>query len=242
MQLLRSLLFTTCLFLSVPPYALLVLLSAPFPHRLRYRVVLSWIDMMFRLLAWCCRLDYEVEGAEHIPDDASVVYWKHSSAWETLAQFRLFPIQCWVLKRELMWVPFLGWALALLRPIAIDRRAGRSAVEQVIAQGRQRLAEGLWVMIFPEGTRMPAGTTRRYGISGALLASKAGCAIVPVAHNAGDYWPRRGLVKRPGTIRVCIGPPIPTAGREVRAINDDAQTWIEARMREISRRPPLEIA
>lgn len=238
MQLLGSLLFTSFLFLSVPLYALLVILSAPLPHPLRYRIALHWVDIVLWVLKTFCRLDYEVEGSEHIPSQASIVYWKHSSAWETIAQFRIFPVQCWVLKRELMWVPFLGWALALLKPIAIDRGAGRSAVEQVLAQGRRRLEAGLWIAIFPEGTRMPAGTTRRYGISGALLASKTGRAVVPVAHNAGDFWPRRGLVKRRGTVRVCIGPPIETAGREVRDINEEAQAWIEARMIEISSNYP----
>ncbi|MGH8495482.1 MAG: lysophospholipid acyltransferase family protein [Gammaproteobacteria bacterium] len=235
MQLLGSLVFTACLFLSVPVYATLVLLSAPLPHRLRYRIVLWWVDLILWLLKILCRLDYEVEGAEHIPDRPGIVFWKHSSAWETIAQCRIFPIQTWVLKRELMWAPFLGWALALLKPIAIQRGAGRSAVEQVLEQGRRRLGDGLWVAIFPEGTRVTPGTTRRYGISGALLAGKAGRPIVPVAHNAGDFWPRRGLMKRPGTVRVCIGPPIETAGREVPDINAEVQGWIEGRMAQISR-------
>jgi len=237
MQVVGSVLFTGYLFVSVVVFAVIVVASAPLPYRARYRITLVWVDSVLWALKILCRVNYVVEGREHIASEPGVAYWKHSSAWETIAQFRIFPTQSWVLKRELMWAPFLGWGIALLRPIAIDRRAGRSAVEQVLARGRLRLESGLWVCIFPEGTRMPAGTTRRYGISGALLAQKTGRRLVPVAHNAGDFWPRRGLVKRPGTVRVCIGPPIETAGREVRDINEEAQAWIEARMAEISAHP-----
>jgi 1-acyl-sn-glycerol-3-phosphate acyltransferase len=162
-----------------------------------------------------------------LPARSSIVLLKHSSAWETLAQIRIFPRQTWVLKRELMWVPVLGWVLYLLKPIAIDRRGGGVAVQQVLEQGRERLAEGFWIMIFPEGTRMPAGETRRYGMSGALLAQAEGLPVVPVTHNAGFFWPRRGWLKKPGTIRVVIGPPIQTMGVEPRAVNERAQQWIE---------------
>ncbi len=123
------------------------------------------------MLRWLCALDYVVEGREHLPARSTVVLMKHSSAWETLAQLCIFPRQTWVLKRELTWLPVFGWVLLALRPIAINRRGGSAAVQQVLEQGAQRLAEGLWVVIFPEGTRVPAGQTRRYGMSGALLAS-----------------------------------------------------------------------
>jgi 1-acyl-sn-glycerol-3-phosphate acyltransferase len=161
------------------------------------------------------------------------VLMKHSSTWETIAQWKLFPDQTWVIKRELMWAPFLGWALSVFKPIAIDRRAGRNAVEQVLEQGRARLEEGLWVVIFPEGTRVPSGETRRYGLSGALLATSTGRAVVPVVHNAGKFWPRRGWLKRPGNVRVVIGPPIPSAGRSPRDVNQDAHSWIEATLLEL---------
>ena len=158
---------------------------------------------------------------------------KHSSAWETIAQWKIFPDQTWVIKRELMWAPFLGWALSVFQPIAIDRRSGRNAVEQVLDQGRARLEEGLWVIVFPEGTRVPSGERRRYGLSGALLATSTGRSIVPVAHNAGNFWPRRGWLKRPGRVRVVIGSPIPSAGRSPRDVNQDVQSWIEATLREL---------
>jgi 1-acyl-sn-glycerol-3-phosphate acyltransferase len=159
---------------------------------------------------------------------------KHSSVFEAYAQVVFFPRQCWVLKRELFWVPFFGWGLKALKPIAINRNAGRSAVKQVIGQGKERLAEGIWVTVFPEGTRVAPGTTKKYGISGAALAHEAGVPIVPVAHNAGDYWPRRSLLKRPGLIRFCIGPPIDASAQSPKETNVIVQDWIEGRMREIS--------
>jgi 1-acyl-sn-glycerol-3-phosphate acyltransferase len=137
-----------------------------------------------------------------------------------------------VLKRELMWVPFLGWALAAMRPVAIDRASGRRAVGQVLAQGKRALADGRWLMIFPEGTRLPPYTTRRYGISGALLAFETGVPLVPIAHNAGHVWPRKGLIRR-GRVRVEFGPPIVPAGQTAEQINDAAKAWIDARMAEI---------
>ena len=133
-----------------------------------------------------------------------------------------------------MSIPLIGWATALLKPIAINRSAGHRAVNQVVEQGRQRLAEGLWILLFPEGTRVAPGQTRKYGMSGALLASQTGAKLLPIAHNAGDFWPRRGLLKRRGTIRVVIGPPIETLGRDPRELNAEAQSWIEGKMREIS--------
>jgi 1-acyl-sn-glycerol-3-phosphate acyltransferase len=228
-----SILFTLLLFFSVPFYGAVALLTAPLPRRATYAVAVAWVDSMLWLLGVLCRLDFRVEGREHLPARSSIVLLKHSSAWETLAQLRVFPQQTWVLKRELMWVPVLGWVLWLLKPIAIDRRGGGVAVQQVLEQGRRRLAEGFWVMIFPEGTRMPAGETRRYGMSGALLAQAAGLPVVPVTHNAGYFWPRRGWLKKPGTIRIVIGPPIETNGVEPRVVNERAQQWIESTLEKI---------
>ena len=222
-----SILFTLCLFFSVPFYGAVALLTAPLPRSCTYAIAVAWVDSMFWLLRVLCRLDYVVEGREHLPARSSIVLLKHSSAWETLAQLKIFPPQTWVLKRELMWVPVLGWVLWLLKPIAIDRRGGSVAVQQVLEQGHERLAKGIWVMIFPEGTRMPVGETRRYGMSGALLAQAEGLPVVPVSHNAGYFWPRRGWLKKPGTIRLVIGPTIETKGIEPRVLNERAQTWIE---------------
>ncbi|UCG73759.1 MAG: 1-acyl-sn-glycerol-3-phosphate acyltransferase [Chromatiales bacterium] len=233
MQLLRSILFTCLLFLTVPPYAFLVIVSRPFGWRGSYNWAWRWAKLMVWLARVLCGLRFEVEGQEHLPDEPSIVLFKHSSAFETIVQIIIIPVQTWVLKRELMWAPFFGWGLAAVQPIAIDRRAGTSAVQQVVDQGLEGLRAGRWVVIFPEGTRMPAGETRRYGLSGALLAQAAGCKVVPVAHDAGDYWPRRGWRKRPGTVRFCVGPPMDPAGREPREFNADVQAWIEAKVKEL---------
>lgn len=230
-QWLGSLVFTTILFVSVLLYGPIALVVRVFGYRAFYAAVILWCRAMLRLLAWLCRLDHSVSGLEHLPTQNTVVLMKHSSSWETIAQLLLFPRQTWVLKRELIWAPILGWAIFLLKPIAINRKGGRAAVEQVIAQGRQRLDAGFWVVIFPEGTRVAAGQAGRYGLSGTLLAQASGRDIVPVAHNAGFYWPRRGLLKRRGTIRVVIGQPIATQGREPREINREVQEWIEGQVR-----------
>jgi 1-acyl-sn-glycerol-3-phosphate acyltransferase len=234
-QVLGSLLFTTMLFLSVAIYGFVAFLCTPFGYRCSYWFARFWARWMLASLKLFCSLGYTVEGAENLARDNTIVLMKHSSSWETIAQIRLFPRQAWVIKRELFWAPVLGWMLYFLKAIGINRRGGRSAVAQVIEQGKRRLEEGLWIIIFPEGTRVPAGETRRYGISGVLLAQAAGGRpVVPVAHNAGDFWPRRGLLKKPGTVRVVIGAPIPTAGREARDVIDDVRGWIEATLREIS--------
>jgi 1-acyl-sn-glycerol-3-phosphate acyltransferase len=237
-QWLGSVLFTTYLFVSVPFYGLAALLTAPFPRRWTYRIASAWVSSVLWLLRILCGLDYEVEGREHLPHGSAVVLMKHSSAWETLAQLVIFPEQTWVLKRELMWVPVFGWVLWLLKPIAINRKGGGAAVQQVLQQGQARLAEGLWVVIFPEGTRVPAGQVRRYGMSGALLAAAAALPVVPVAHDAGYFWPRRGWLKRPGTIRVVIGPPIATTGMEPRLVNERTQAWIESALARLRDRQP----
>jgi 1-acyl-sn-glycerol-3-phosphate acyltransferase len=230
-----SVLFTGYLFLSVAVYGIAALLFGFVSRRLSYSVAVAWAGSVLYLLKLLCRLDYVVEGAEHLDRDNCVVLQKHSSSWETIAQFRIFPLQTWVLKRELLWAPILGWVIRGYRPIAIDRKAGRAAVEQVVTQGQARLEQGYWVMIFPEGTRVAAGQVRRYGLSGALLAIAAGRAIIPVAHNAGEFWPRRGWLKRPGTIRVIIGAPIDTVGRDPRDLTNEVQQWIEATVAAIGR-------
>jgi 1-acyl-sn-glycerol-3-phosphate acyltransferase len=151
-----------------------------------------------------------------------------------VAPFLIFPPQVWVLKRELLWIPFVGWGLKLLRPIAINRGEGHRAVNQVIDQGKARLRDGLWIIIFPEGTRVVAGDTRKFGVSGALLAVESGKSVVPVSHNAGAYWPRRGFVKKPGMIRVIIGEPIESAGKKPRELNEEVKQSIEAGLARIA--------
>jgi 1-acyl-sn-glycerol-3-phosphate acyltransferase len=233
MQLLGSILFTLLFFAITAWYAVLVLLFCWWPYPSRYWLANSWGHLLMWLLKILCRLDYRVTGLENLPAGAHVAMWKHSSSWETVAQAAIFPPQAWVLKRELMWIPLVGWAMHFMRPIAIDRRAGTSAVNRVLAQGEERLRNGIWVLIFPEGTRVADGEIKKYGVSGALLASRVGCKVIPVAHNAGKFWPRRGLLKKPGTIQVVIGQPIEAAGRDPREINADIRQWIEATLQSL---------
>ncbi len=229
----RSVAFQLYFYLSVSLASTIVALVGFWPIA-SFVVAREWCRSMMIMGRVMCGMRYEIEGAENLPDSPSVIMIKHSSAWEAFAQVVLFPRQAWVLKKELFWVPFFGLGLLALKPIAINRRAGTSAVKQVIRQGQERLAEGIWITVFPEGTRVAPGTTRKYGISAAALAHEAGVPVVPVAHNAGDFWPRRSLLKRPGLIRVVIGPPIDGAAQPPKETNRMVQEWIEARMREIS--------
>lgn len=221
------------MFITVAIYAPLMLPTALLPYRRRYRIITQWARLQGFLLNKLCRLDYRVEGAEHLPTGAAIVMSKHQSAWETIVFQQIFPPQTWVLKHELMWIPFFGWALSLMRPIAIDRGAGRRAIEQVIEQGRERLQSGIWVVVFPEGTRVAPGTRKRYGLGGAVLAAETGYPIVPVAHNAGSFWLRRGFLKKPGTVRVAIGPAIDPRGKKAEEIIKQVEEWIENKMKEL---------
>jgi 1-acyl-sn-glycerol-3-phosphate acyltransferase len=159
---------------------------------------------------------------------------KHQSTWETIFFHQFLPPMAIVLKRELLWVPFFGWALALLHPISINRSTTGSAVKQLMRQGKQHLSKGRWVLIFPEGTRTAPGVRKAYGIGGAMLAAHSGYPIVPAAHNAGEFWPRRKFIKRPGTIRLVFGPPIETQGYSARELNILTADWIENTMKRIS--------
>jgi 1-acyl-sn-glycerol-3-phosphate acyltransferase len=225
---LRSLIYTALFIVTIVLASAAICIVGPFNRSAGFAVGRLWGRAIIGFCAWFCGLRFEIEGMENIPSEPSVAFIKHSSTWETIAGLFFIPEHTWVLKRELMWIPIVGWALYFLHPIAINRSAGRSAVQQVVRQGRDRLADGLWIIVFPEGTRVAPGESRRYGVSGALLASETGAPIVPVAHNAGEFWPRRGLVKTPGLIRVVIGKPIRTAGREPRDINAEAQEWVES--------------
>ena len=235
MNLLRSLLFLGVAGVAVVVAALLILLTFWAPASVPWAITVGWCRLGVWLGRVICGLDTVVEGLENIPDEPSVIMIKHTSTLETFWQVTVFPRTSWVVKREAMYIPVIGWAMRLvLDPIFINRKIGRSAVKQVISQGKQKLQDGIWVTIFPEGTRMPPGETRRYGVSGAALARDAGCKIVPVAHNAGDFWPRRGIVKRPGKIRFVIGPPIDASGQEPKETNLIVQEWVESKMHEIS--------
>lgn len=227
---LRSLLFNLGMWVMVVPYALLTLLLIPMSAPRRSRIIAGWARFVVGWLALTCDLNYRVFGTEHIPDHACVILAKHQSAWETIAFQAIFPPQIWVLKRSLLLLPFFGWALWALKSIAIDRAAGREALKQLVSQGQDRLKRGLSVVVFPEGTRMAPGAKGKYHIGGAWLATHTGATVLPVAHNAGEYWRKNSLLKHPGTITVSIGAPIEAAGMKADALNQQVEAWIEAEM------------
>jgi 1-acyl-sn-glycerol-3-phosphate acyltransferase len=240
MQLIKSLFFTAFMMVSALVFGGFMTLCFWSPYGTQFAIARTWARLQFWLLARVCGLSFSVEGRERIPSGNHIVMSNHTSAWETIAQFLIFPPQVWVLKRELLWIPLIGWGLKLLRPISINRGAGHRAVNQVIEQGRQRLAAGLWIIIFPEGTRVVAGETRRYGVSGALLATATGKLVVPLSHNAADFWVRRGILKQPGTIRVVIGEPIDAHGKDARELNDEVRRAIEAGLEHIAQTAPAQ--
>jgi 1-acyl-sn-glycerol-3-phosphate acyltransferase len=223
----RSLLFAIALIIVTPPYAVIALLSAPLPRLTRYWIISGWS----RLILWLSRIilgiEWRVEGREHLPSRPAVILAKHQSAWETLAFQHIFPPQVHVLKRELLWIPFFGWGLALMSPIAIDRSRGVKALRAIARRGQKRLEQGFWVVVFPEGTRVAPGESRDYQPGGAWLAAASGAPVVPVAHNAGLYWPRNAFLKRAGTITIRIGPSIDSRQRDPLTINAMAKEWIE---------------
>jgi 1-acyl-sn-glycerol-3-phosphate acyltransferase len=239
---LRSTLFFIVYALTAVLFSCLGVLLWPLPFKWRYAVVSQWAKTNIWLLEKICDVRLEVEGSEHIGDEPAVIICKHQSAWETLALQAVFPPQVWVLKRELLWIPFFGWGLASLRPIAIDRKAGRKALSQVIEQGLDRLSSGAWVVVFPEGTRVAPGYIGKFGIGGARLAVETGYPVIPVAHDAGHYWPKRGFLKHPGTIRMQIGAKIDTSGVQAADLNQQLYDWMEQTMTQLEGKKPQQQA
>ena len=237
MTTLRSALFLVVAVLVTVPFGILVPSGRLFGRLGPFRLARLYADIMLRWARASLGIAHEVRGWEHVPKGPVVILAKHQSAWETLFIESHFPPQCWIVKKELMWLPFVGWGLWAIRAIAIDRSSGRTARDQIVEQGTERLAEGLWVTIFPEGTRVAPGKRGRYGMGGALLAAKTGTPILPIAHNAGDFWGRYAFKKKAGVVKVVIGAPIATAGREAADVNREIEDWIEAQMRAISITP-----
>jgi len=225
---LRSGLFLALMALSVVAYTIpIVLLGGLLDVRARGALGRSWARLTLGLLKGLCSLDYRVEGLASLPGDASLVFCKHQSAWETIALRAFLPLeQTWVLKQELLRIPFFGAAVRRFQPIAIDRSAGRRAMAQLLSEGRERLGAGRWVVIFPEGTRVAPGEVKPFTMGGAVLAERTGSPVVPIAHNAGVFWRRRALRKFPGCIEVVIGPAIESRGKNAAQINAEAEDWI----------------
>jgi len=238
MLFIRSLLFAALHIVTAVVFSLLAILVWPLPFNWRYKCVSQWAISNLWLLEKVCGIRYEVEGLDNISEEACIILCKHQSSWETLALQAIFPPQVWVLKRELLWLPFFGWGLASLNPIAIDRGAGRKALNQIVEQGRERLSSGAWVVIFPEGTRIASGVMGKFGIGGAKLAIETGFPIVPVAHDAGKAWPRHGFIKYPGVIKLVIGAKIATEDESASELNQKVFNWMESEMTKLEGKKP----
>lgn len=231
---LRSCVFALFQWVITPVFAVIALLTFPFSRLTRYRIITTWSRLITGAAAAICGVRYRVLGAENIPREPCVILSKHQSAWETLAWQTIFPPQVWVMKRSLLWIPFFGWGLAMLSPIAIDRGAGSKALRQMAEQGKERLKAGFSIVIFPEGTRVAPGKRATYHLGGAWLTVKTGALALPVAHNAGECWRKNAFIKRPGLITVSIGKPIAPAGLSAAELNQRIESWIESEMPKLS--------
>ena len=237
MAVLRSTLFTLLVIPLTALFGFLVALAALLSPALAYVLIDAWRAVFMKVLVrWVLGIRTVVQGADNIPKEAVVVLSKHQSAWETVALQQWFPRMVFVLKKELLKLPFLGLAFRAIGMIAIDRKAGLDALAQVAEQGTDRLRHGISVIIFPEGTRVPPGQKRRYKVGGSHLAVQAGARVVPVAHNAGELWARNAFIKKAGTITISFGPAIDATGLTAEEVNRRAEAWIEAEMARISPR------
>jgi 1-acyl-sn-glycerol-3-phosphate acyltransferase len=226
----RSALYLLVLVIVVIPYCLLVYCAAPFSRQFRWQVIAGWPRFAFWLSRHLLGIDYEVRGREHIPDAPCVILSKHQSAWETIAYTTIFPPHVYVIKRELLWLPFLGWGLAVMSPIAINRSDRKRAMQRLIELGGERLKQGFSIMVYPEGTRIAVGRRGIYKLGGAVIAVQNGARVLPVAHNAGLVWPRNSFRKYPGKVTVVIGPSMETAGLDAQEVMRRVEDWIEGEM------------
>ena len=233
---LRSSLFAAFQILITPVFSIIALLTFPLPPLTRYRIITVWTRWVMWAARIICGIRFRVIGRENIPTEPCIILAKHQSAWETMGFQLIFPPQVWVLKRELLRVPFFGWGLAMLSPIAIDRSLRRAALQQLVEQGRQRLTAGFNIVIFPEGTRIAPGQRGQYRAGGAHLAVQTGATVLPVAHNAGLRWGRNAFLKYPGLITVSIGAPIAADGMAAETLIRRVEQWIEAEMPQLDTR------
>ncbi len=232
---LRSTLFALGMWLYTPLFVMLALvICIPLSSKQRYHIISRWAHHMLWWLRVTCGITHQIEGQENIPNEPCILLVKHQSMWETLALQLIFPPQVWVLKRELMWIPFFGWGLAMTSPVAINRSTGREALKQLVQQGKARLARGLFVVIFPEGTRTVPGKRGKYHIGGAWLATQTNTPVVPVAHNAGEFWGKKSFLKNPGVINLSIGKPIQSNNLKADKLNQQVEDWIEEKMLTLS--------
>jgi 1-acyl-sn-glycerol-3-phosphate acyltransferase len=233
MSAIRSLLFLLFQLVVTPLYAVVMVALFWIPRVPMFRIAASWCQVNLWGAKWICGIRHQVIGRENIPPSGvenppHIVMSKHSSTWETLALTWFFPPIAFVAKKELLSIPFFGWGFALASPITIDRKAGTNAMQQIATQGRARFGQGFWIVVYPEGTRIRAGTRAKYKTGGARLAIELGVPIVPVAHNAGWIWPKGIFGKRPGVVTVSFGKPIAPDGKDPQTLTTEVETWIES--------------
>jgi 1-acyl-sn-glycerol-3-phosphate acyltransferase len=225
------------IFSSATVAGLLILLFTPFSFLIAYKISAIWCQLVLWMAKVFCGISYEFEGLENVvANQPAIVLSNHQSAWETLALRYILPTQVVLLKRSLIWLPIWGWALGTLKSIAIDRENQRAALRILLEKGTAYLNQGYWVIVFPEGTRTAAGEIRKFSAGGAMLAQKSGYPVIPVAHNAGNYWPRYSFLKYPGIIKVKIGPVIESKGRKAADINAEAESWIAQAIKEMKKK------
>jgi len=225
---LRTTLFYVGYSVTLVPHATLcVVIGWMLPLHTRYHLAVLWNRFAVWWLQVTCGVSYRITGAEHVPDQPFVLLSNHQSPWETIFLYYYFVPLCATLKRELLYIPFFGWALFMLDPIAIDRSKRATARQIVLREGKRRLANGISVLVFPEGTRVAVGQHKKYSRGGAELAITAGVKVLPLAHNAGQCWPARRYLKTPGIIDVIIGAPIATEGRDARELSEAVQAWVQ---------------
>jgi 1-acyl-sn-glycerol-3-phosphate acyltransferase len=232
---LRSALLMVLIVVATVLWVWVCMLAAPFKYSTRYWVTSRWNVFV----VWCaktiCGIDYRIKGAENLPDTPAIVLCKHQSAWETIFMLSYMPRPLvYVFKREILWIPFFGWGMALLRMIPIDRSRGRNAFTHVVNKGRKRLADGQWIIMFPEGTRIPVGQKGKYKSGGTRLAIETNTVVIPVALNSGERWPKNSFLKRPGVVTVSIGKPISPENHTPESLMQEVENWIESEMRVIS--------
>jgi 1-acyl-sn-glycerol-3-phosphate acyltransferase len=231
----RSFLFMLAIASATIVWSFACILAAPFPYRIRYYVTSRWNWFVIFAAKWICGIRYEIKGMENLPDAPAILLSKHQSAWETIFYLLVMPRPLvFVFKKELTYIPFFGWGIALLRMIPIDRSKGTDAFAQVVKHGKNRLANGQWIIMFPEGTRIPVGQKGKYKFGGARLAVETGAVVVPIAMNSGECWPKNSFIKKPGTVTVSIGKPISPEGLNATTLNTAVENWIESEMRVIS--------
>jgi len=232
---LRSALFMILMVIATVIWSGVCMLAAPLPYNKRYFVTSRWNVFIVWCAKWICGINYQFKGYENFPDSPAIILSKHQSAWETIFLLANLPRPLvFVFKKEILYIPFFGWGIALLRMIPIDRKQGKNAFKSVVAHGKRRLKDGQWIIMFPEGTRIPVGQQGKYKSGGTRLAIETGAVVVPIALNSGECWPKNSFIKKPGTVTVSVGKPISSEGKTPDELMEQVEQWIESEMRVIS--------